>query len=312
MRRLVSQILQSSILIGMLLVLAASAQAARALIIDADAQLEYAKSLLKRGENDAAAAELDRFIHFFPDDPRVPQARFDQATAHFKAGRYNEAENRFRHLANETDRDDALAAEAFFMLSRCHARQGQREQSVLDLHNLMMVSDDADTLDRARYEIGWLYVDQARWERAGGAFDAISEPNRQRMGIPALSASLSQSDAISRRDPTTAGVLSIIPGGGQLYCGRYQDALAAFLINTGLIWASWEAFDKDQPALGSVLGFVEFGFYAGNIYGAISGAHKYNRDENARFRDRLYQNRKAWLSLAPRPGGAGVSLSVRF
>ena len=33
--------------------------------------------------------------------------------------------------------------------------------------------------------------------------------------------------------------------------------------------------------LAAVISFVEFGFYAGNIYGAVSSAHKYNRDRIA-------------------------------
>jgi hypothetical protein len=94
-------------------------------------------------------------------------------------------------------------------------------------------------------------------------------------------------------------LLSIVPGGGQLYCNRYQDAMTAFLINAGLIWAAWEAFDNEQYALGSVISFVEFGFYAGNIYGAVSSAHKYNRDRIAEFRERLNQRRQMSLSLAP-------------
>ena len=88
--------------------------------------------------------------------------------------------------------------------------------------------------------------------------------------------------------------------------------MAAFLINAGLIWAAWEAFDDEQYALGSVITFVEFGFYAGNIYGAVSGAHKYNRDRVSEFRERLNQRRQISLSLAPVPEGAALRLTVRF
>jgi hypothetical protein len=103
-----------------------------------------------------------------------------------------------------------------------------------------------------------------------------------------------------------------VPGGGQLYCARYQDALTAFLINAGLIWAAWEAFDNELYALGGVIGFVEFGFYAGNIYSASASAHKYNRDRSADFRDYLNQRRQTPLSLAPAPGGAALCLKVDF
>ena len=52
---------------------------------------------------------------------------------------------------------------------------------------------------------------------------------------------------------------------------------ASFLFNTGMICAACLAFDHDNPALGSVIAFVETGFYSGNIYGSITAAHKYNK-----------------------------------
>ena len=183
---------------------------------------------------------------------------------------------------------------------------------MLDLHNLIALTQDDDTADRARYELGWLHVDQGLWIEAGQAFERISPANRDRLQVGSLQKALADSDAIPEKKPTVAGTLSIIPGGGQLYCARYQDALTALLINGGLIWAAWEAFDKELYALGGVITFVEFGFYAGNITGAVSSAHKYNRDRAAEFRESLYRHRQPSLSLAPIPGGAALFLTVAF
>jgi hypothetical protein len=155
-------------------------------------------------------------------------------------------------------------------------------------------------------------VDQDHWRIADREFTHISAGNQDRFKVSDLRQALSQSDTIPLKNPTTAGMLSILPGGGQFYTGRYQDALTAFLINGGLIWAAWEAFDSENYALGSVIGFVEFGFYAGNINGAISSAHKYNRDRISEFKERLNAYRLVPLSLAPTPGGAALSLTVNF
>jgi hypothetical protein len=155
-------------------------------------------------------------------------------------------------------------------------------------------------------------VDRGRWNDAGQAFSRITPDNQESFRVPDLTRALAQSDAIPIKDPTTAGVLSIVPGGGQLYCKRYQDAMTAFLINGGLIWAAWEAFDNENYALGSVISFVEVGFYAGNIYGAVSSAHKYNRDRIAEFRDGLTRHRQMSFSLAPATKGAAICLTVDF
>jgi tetratricopeptide (TPR) repeat protein len=279
--------------------------------IDADSQYAFAQSRLDAGAFDEAIAEFNRFVYFFPADHRVPSALFQTGMAHFGAGRYQAAAAVFDRQTGG-DADSPLGSDAFFMLSRAHARQGMIEQAMVDLYNLMVVSTKKAVLDRARYELGWLHVEQGRWNDAGQAFDRITPDNRDRFRVDDLKAALVRSDTIAVKNPTTAGMLSIVPGGGQLYCKRYQDAMTAFLINAGLIWAAWEAFDNEQYALGGVISFVEFGFYAGNIYGAVSGAHKYNRDRISEFRESLYRHRQISFSLAPAPDGATLCLTVDF
>ena len=44
-----------------------------------------------------------------------------------------------------------------------------------------------------------------------------------------------------------------------------------------------EAFDNDEEVAGAFAAFFEVGWYSGNIYNAVSGAHKFNRDEEAKF-----------------------------
>jgi len=83
-------------------------------------------------------------------------------------------------------------------------------------------------------------------------------------------------------------MLSVIPGAGYLYLERYQDALISLLVNTALIFAAYEAFDNDLYVLGGIISFVELGFYAGNIYGATTSAHKINRSQKPFPVDRRY------------------------
>lgn len=281
------------------------------LTIDADSQYRYAQSRFDAGAYDEAIIEFNRFVFFFPEDPRIHRARFTAGLAHYRAGRYRAAAAIFDQLTGDY-RGLPHQDDAFFMLSRCHARQGMIEQAMLDLHNLLAVAVDADVIDRAQYELGWLHVDGGRWNQAAAAFGRVSPANQDRLEVKRLSAMLALSDDIPTKNPTTAGILSIVPGGGQLYCGRYRDAFTAFAINAGLIWAAWESFDDEKYALGSVITFVGFGFYAGNIYGAVSSAHKYNRDRIDDFQDNLSRYRLMPLSLAPVPGGASITLSVAF
>ena len=288
-----------------------TAFAADALIVDADGQYRYAQSLYDSGAYQEAIYEFNRFVHFFPNDSRRPKAKYLVGMAHFKAGQYLDAAAVFAAISAE-ERGTELENEAFFMLSRCHARQGMIEQAMLDLHNLIAISTEPDVIDRARYELGWLHVDLGQWEPAKRSFNQINPRHQARYQIIELNTALSRHDRIPAKDPFMAGLFSIIPGAGQVYCGRYQDALTAFLINAGLILSAWEAFDNDLYALGGVISFVEFGFYSGNIYGAVSSAHKFNRDQVKAFRDDLYRRKQPSLSISAAASGITVCLNIDF
>lgn len=296
---------------GPLMLFSLTGHAAALLTIDADHQYDYAQTRLDEGAFDVAIVAFNRFIYFFPADPRIPLARKGTGMAQFGAGRYQAAAAVFNALTADYQ-GSSLQIDAFFMLSRSHFRLGMTEQAMVDLHNLMALSPEAHVIDRACYELGWLHVEQGRWNDAAQTFGQISPDNQDRLRVADLTRTLARSDTIPVKNPTTAGLLSIVPGGGQLYTGRTQDALTAFLINAGLICAAWESFDNELYALGAVIGFVEFGFYAGNIYGAVSSAHKYNRDRIAEFRDALNRRRQTTLSLAPVPNGALLSLTIDF
>ena len=84
----------------------------------------------------------------------------------------------------------------------------------------------------------------------------------------------------------------------------------AFLLNGALAWAAYEAFDNDNNALGAILTFVEVGFYAGNIYGAVGSAHKFNRAKTEQFIENLKKNTK--IDLSGDPESKSIRLSLRF
>ena len=150
------------------------------------------------------------------------------------------------------------------------------------------------------------------WERAARAFNKISPQGHEQYRIAELISQLEKADQIDRLSPGLAGALAIFPGGGYLYCRRYQDALISFLVNGLLIYSAYEAFDNDLVALGSLVTLVGIGFYSGNIYGSISSAHKYNRDRQRDFIYHLKNNLRVNLSARPQKKGLELVLQFRF
>ena len=59
-----------------------------AVVLKADEQFAFAESYFNQGEYFRAIGEFQRFIHFFPQDERVPTARFKQGESYFKGHKH--------------------------------------------------------------------------------------------------------------------------------------------------------------------------------------------------------------------------------
>jgi tetratricopeptide (TPR) repeat protein len=278
--------------------------------IDADKQFQYAEQLYSQKKFMIAITEYERFVYLFPGDGRVPESRYNMGMAYYSERRYIEAIQSFSDLIETEDVGAAYHARAFFMTAESQSRLRRRSSAVTTLHTLVALSDDTDVKDEANYRIGWIFLETADWEKARSYFQRISHQNQVKYRLSDLIRNLESAGDIHHKSPGMAGTLAILPGGGYLYCNRPRDALISFLINGSLIFAAYEAFDNDMFALGGVISFVEFGFYSGNIYGSISSAHKYNRDQDMRFVHRLKENLK--VNLSSRPENKGLELSLRY
>lgn len=276
-----------------------------AMAIDAEQQYRFAETLFDSHQYRRAAEEYQRFAFFFPDDPRQRQSRFKAGQAFLLAEDPETALTLFNELTDLMPLD-SVAIESYFMMVECHLSLHAVTQAVVDLNNLITLSDDRSVRNRAYNRLGWLYIDQTDWAAAQTAFARISADQRSWYHVDGLERDLNDSSRLPARSPALAGALSIIPGAGQLYCNRYEDALIAFIVNAGLIWATHDAFDEEQYGLGGLLSFVALGFYAGNIYSAVADAHKYNQFQKQKFRDELKRH------LVPGPSTEQFTVRTRM
>ena len=279
-----------------------------ALKIEPDTQYDFAENYFLNEEYFRAIGEYKRFIYFFPEDTRVPLAAYKIGESYFKARRFREAVDSFETIIDQYD-DIDLSIKSYFMISECLVSLDEYGPAISNLHNLIVITDDVNTKDEAFYRIGWIYLEMEAWEKARLYFAKISRQNTHKYSLKKLSDELNRESTIPKKNPKLAGFLSIIPGAGFLYCERYQDALIAFLLNGAMICAAYEAFDSGNEALGGIIAFVETGFYAGNIYGSVSSAHKYNRNKSKQFLEKLKENTK--ISFSAGYNDIGILISFK-
>ncbi len=234
------------------------------------------------GEKDyyRAITEYKRLIFHFPNSPLSKEAALKIPIAYLEGKQYETARRGFEKF-REAHPKDPLAWEALYLMGEADYR-ARDYQSALTLFS--KAEEEATLPDlkrRAASRRGSTFLKMGRWQDSAGTFRPIEGEDTTLQGISGM---IEKGKDLPRKSPKVAGTLSaILPGSGQLYIGRKRDAVVSFLLNGAFIVAAHEAFKKDEHAVGGILLFFEAGWYAGNIYSAASGAHKYNRAEKEKF-----------------------------
>jgi TM2 domain-containing membrane protein YozV len=174
-------------------------------------------------------------------------------------------------------------------------KQLKRYPDALSTFDELIKSQSLAFSDKASYERTMILVEQEEWVKAREAFATLSEDNPLYSSALRFSQGLERIDQIPQKSPAVAGTLAaILPGAGHLYTERPRDALVSFLLNGSFIWAAIELFRNNNYVAGGIVTFFEIGWYSGNIYSAVSSAHKFNR----RVQDEFIQGLKEKSGLS--------------
>jgi len=270
--------------------------AAQEIVIDPERQFQFAEHYFQNGEYYRAIGEYERFIYFFPLSDKVELARYKIGLSFFNGEQYAEAIKAFDELI-EDYKNTEYALKSYLKISRAYVLLKRYDAALTAIKNLIIIAPNQEIKDEAYYQGGWVYLEMGLWEKAQKYFEEISVQNRKKYNLKEIVMELDSKLPLKRKNLTTAGLLAIIPGAGHLYCERKKDALISFLLNGAMIYAAYEAFDHNLDVIGGIITFFELGFYSGNIYSAVSSAHKYNRNEKSKFLDYLKKNTTINLSM---------------
>jgi TolA-binding protein len=281
--RVVAMALAAAVLAAGMLLCPAPSLHAETVEITADRQLGLARSLLAQGDYFRAITEFKRFLFLFPDSPEANTARFGVADALLSAGRLTEAEAAFKEL-HTIYPSGPEGCRATLGQALAQLRQGLRAQGRGLLEELIAACPEGPYAGRARIELALSLAEEGQWAKAQAALSRVSPSG------PLLERRLAvlregEAKAVS---PVAAGVLSgVVPGAGQVYCGRPRDGALALLLNGLFIWATVEAGLRGNAGLAAGLGLVESAWYGGTIYGAVNCAYRHERADAERAREQM-------------------------
>jgi TolA-binding protein len=254
-----------------------------------DQLLMFADHLLHDGEYFRAITEYRRFLFTYPADTRAAMVLFRIGQAFFRGESYAEALQTFQELERR-DPDGSYGQQARLWQGESLLRQARYAAAEQIYTRFIDQTEQASLTPYAHYQRGWTFLYRRQWQEAARSWQHVPPDHQLYPAAQQLVSEAQAGERLPQKSPALAGFLSgVLPGSGQLYNGRRGDALLAFLLNGLFIAGTIEAIDQGELAVAGILSFFEAGWYVGNVYGAVNGAHKHNRNATETMLKQLEQ-----------------------
>ncbi len=253
---------------ALLLAFALCASAARAQDFPAQ-QKSFIRALFEDRNYFSAIAETRRLLVYAPGDARARDWRYFLEANYFLGGQHMTV---IAHLAGSSVMRDPGS---LLLLSRAYFAKRMYTECARTLDEIALRNPDPDM----RLELA---LRRAELALTGGGFvearAALDEPGAASPDALALFArDIESSGPPAYRSPALAALFSAaLPGSGQLYAGRWADALVSVFALAALSYGTWRASADGQRGAAVSLGFITGLAYAGTVYGAWNAARAFN------------------------------------
>ncbi len=255
----------------------------------AERQFAFAEALFLEGDYFRAITEYKRFNFFYPGHRLCMKSDFRIAESYYKAKRWQEAIDALALFISRY-RQSPMLVEALFLKGMAEKELKKYNDALSSFRDIIKLESKTHT-DKALYQSAVIYMDMGEWDKASKTFLLIPKDSPLYTSANIISSGLDRIENIPQKSPAAAGTLAaILPGAGHLYVERPRDALLSFLLNGAFILAAVELFRHDNYWAGGGVTFFEIGWYTGNIYSAVSSAHKYNKRAREEFLERLKES----------------------
>ncbi|MGC8808638.1 MAG: tetratricopeptide repeat protein, partial [bacterium] len=259
------------------------AQEGEVRILDEKLQMDLADHFFNEGDYYRAITEYKRFLFFFPRSLKTEEVYFQMAKAYLKGKKWEDALLTLDRLQKQFPHSPRRG-EVYLLQGLSYLGKKEYTQAHYFFQQASLAAPGTPIADEAHYQSGRTYIEEEKYKEAALAFRKIDWASPLFARGEYWAQGLEKINEVPQKSPMVAGVLAaILPGAGHLYCARYRDATMAFLLNAAFIWGMVAAFQHENYAVGAILTFFELGWYSGNIYSAISSAHKYNKQKKKEY-----------------------------
>ena len=229
------------------------------------------------------AVRENLYLHYKSENkPQKDYYLYRIARCYLEDGQFQKAEIKFRKLSESDTNPYYATGNLYINYVRSIFFQKKFHEAAFEAEN----SPVYETTPKLRELAGWSYINRNNWHQAAGIFTNLSKDNNER--YIKMAELLNNPPDFRQKNPLAAAIMSaFIPGAGHAYCGNWATAVGAF--TTNLVFGGLTAYSivKKEWVYAAVFGFMETGWYSGNIVSAYQEANLMNRKVENDFKVRL-------------------------
>lgn len=233
---------------------------------------QFVSYLLRTRQYDYASLEIERLLHFSPQNDSIKALLLKTYRASEK---FDKGIARAQLLFPAREEISAQPAYEY-------ARLLIESEKYMQTDSFLTQNQTLSFGKKARLRSHWL-VKQCRWAEA----DTLLRQNIARTPeLGRYQPFVEQGLRLKYKKPGVAALFSaVVPGAGKVYTSYWKDGAMAFATIGMASWQSYNGFRRDgiKSAYGWVFGSLAAVFYLSNIYGSFKSAKTYNREQERKI-----------------------------
>lgn len=235
--------------------------------------LTLAESLFVHKDFFNAATEYERYLFINSENisgDSLQKIKFKLAISYLNSGEMDKAETVLSEL---TSQNNQLAGEAHVQLAKVFLQKSDLFRAKVELNDLLLFSDanESELLRTETYKLlGYIALQEKENKDALNYFTLAQD------SILITKTKLIQK--IPKKNVFLSQILSsIIPGSGEIYCGKYGWGILSLLVNSASMYGTVYSYQKKRYLDASLIFSLLFTrFYNGSRNNARDFAQEYN------------------------------------
>jgi tetratricopeptide (TPR) repeat protein len=225
--------------------------------------VSFAESLYEQGDYFNSATEYERYLFYNSNDTLVEEIKLKLARAYIKSNEISKAKNILKELSSQ---------EAQMELAELYIEQGELFKAKIELNDLLLFNNDTqDSIKKEAYKsLGNIALQEYEPNDAIRYFTQAQDSF--------LVTRIKPMTKLLKKNVLLSQILSsVIPGTGEMYCGKYGWGILSLLVNSASIYGTIRCYQNKQyldAAL--ILSFFFTRFYNGSHNNARDFAQSYN------------------------------------